>query len=109
MQASDLIGDGYISKDSVSLCCEVLECCPWFEFADLDLGASDAEFDTSSSISYEIADSDADSDSGIEEAFCGLLGRAGVSLRPGQDSSALQPGCECAATPCSCRCSHYAC
>ena len=77
------------------LCCEVLECCPWFEFADLDLGASDGDFDTSSSISYEIAESDADSDGGIEEAFCGLLGRAGVSLKPGQGAGPLHAGCGC--------------
>ena len=92
VQASDLVGDGYISKDSVMLCCEVLECCPWFEFADLDLGASDADFDTSSSISYEIAESDAESEAGIEEAFCGLLGRAGVSLKLGPGAGPLHAG-----------------
>ena len=74
------------------LCCEVLQCCPWFEFADLDLGASDADFDTSSSISYEIAESDAESEAGIEEAFCGLLGCAGVDLRLAPESGQVQPG-----------------
>ena len=91
-QTPGVVGDGSISKDSVMLCCEILECCPWFEFADLDLGASDADFDTSSSISYEIADSDAESEGGIEEAFCGLLGRAGVSLKLGQGAGPLHAG-----------------
>lgn len=92
LQAPELVGDGTIFKDSVMLCCEILECCPWFEFADLDLGASDADFDTSSSISYEIADSDAESESGIEEAFSGLLGRVGVSLKVGQGPGPLHAG-----------------
>lgn len=93
LQTPELVLDGANAKDSIMLCCEVLECCPWFEFADLDLGASDGEFDTSSSISYEIADSDADSEGGIEEAFCGLLGRAGVSLKLGQGTGSLHAGC----------------
>ena len=43
-------------------------------------------------MSYEIAESDAESETGIEEAFCGLLGRAGVSLKLGQGDGPLHAG-----------------
>ena len=37
---------GYLTRDGIVLVVEVLECCPWFEFADLDVYASDDEAGT---------------------------------------------------------------
>ncbi len=32
-----------LCRDGVILACEILDCCPWFEFADLDVYVSDEE------------------------------------------------------------------
>jgi len=32
-----------VSRDGVILACEILDCCPWFEFADLDVYVSDED------------------------------------------------------------------
>lgn len=34
---------GHVHRDGVVLACEVLECCPWFEFADLDVYGNTTE------------------------------------------------------------------
>lgn len=44
---------GYLVKEGLVLCVEVLECCPWFEFADLEKYASDEEAGASLSDSEE--------------------------------------------------------
>ncbi|KAK9829646.1 hypothetical protein WJX72_007078 [[Myrmecia] bisecta] len=88
---------GYLHKESLVLMCEVLECCPWFEFADLEVYASDAEGDGVSTDADDLLDSDG-SEGGMgdeEELFRSLLARAGVQLGQGHswpvmlDSKAL--------------------
>ena len=32
-----------VGRDGVILACEILDCCPWFEFADLDVYVSDED------------------------------------------------------------------
>ena len=32
-----------LCRDGVILACEILDCCPWFEFADLDVYVSDED------------------------------------------------------------------
>ena len=45
MQVSEIMDPeaGHVHRDGVVLACEVLECCPWFEFADLDVYGNTTE------------------------------------------------------------------
>ena len=40
MKASEMVEPdaGLVARDTAVFACEVLECCPWFEFGDVDLG-----------------------------------------------------------------------
>lgn len=31
---------GFLMRDSVVFVCEILDCCPWFEFSDLEVSRS---------------------------------------------------------------------
>ncbi len=58
-------------RDGVVLACEILDCCPWFEFADLDTYVSDEEGDGVSTAPDSAVGTD---DSGLDDASrCGLL------------------------------------
>lgn len=52
---------GYIQRDGLLLACEVVDCQPWFDFADLEVFVSDSEAESLSTDPEEILDSD-DSD-----------------------------------------------
>lgn len=58
-------------RDGVVLACEILDCCPWFEFADLDTYVSDEEGDgvstTPDSAAGDTEDSGLDDDSRCSE------------------------------------------
>lgn len=57
---------GYVQRDGLLLACEVIDCQPWFDFADLEVFASDSEADSLSTSPEELLDSD-DSDGLITE------------------------------------------
>ena len=52
---------GYVQRDGLLLACEVLDCQPWFDFADLEVFASDSEVESLSTDADDLLDS-ADSD-----------------------------------------------
>lgn len=55
----------FCSRDGVVLACEILDCCPWFEFADLDTYVSDEEGDgVSTTPDSCVGDTD---DSGLDD------------------------------------------
>jgi hypothetical protein len=47
-------------RDGIVLACEILDCCPWFEFADLETYVSDDE---------GCASTDADSSLAFDDSF----------------------------------------
>ncbi|XP_078444024.1 TRAF-like family protein [Wolffia australiana] len=94
MKVSDLqeTDGGFLVRDTVVFVCEILDCCPWFEFSDLDALASEDDQDALSTDPDELIDSD-DSEciSGDEEdMFRNLLSRAGFHLTYGDNSSQPQ-------------------
>ncbi|XP_059067225.1 uncharacterized protein LOC131062761 isoform X2 [Cryptomeria japonica] len=93
MKVSDMLeaDAGFLVRDTVVFACEILDCCPWFEFSDLEVLASDDDQDALSTDPDEIIDSD-DSEgiSGDEEdIFRNLLARAGFHLTYGDNPPLL--------------------
>ncbi|EPS70552.1 hypothetical protein M569_04205, partial [Genlisea aurea] len=91
MKISDLLeaDAGFLLRDTVVFVCEILDCCPWFEFSDLEVLASEDDQDALTTDPDELIDSD-DSEclSGEEEdVFRNLLSRAGFHLTYGDNSS----------------------
>ncbi|KAH6792429.1 TRAF-like family protein [Perilla frutescens var. hirtella] len=83
---------GFLLRDTVVFVCEILDCCPWFEFADLEVLASEDDQDALTTDPDELIDSD-DSEglSGDEEdIFRNLLSRAGFHLTYGDNPSQPQ-------------------
>ncbi|KAH9300653.1 hypothetical protein KI387_012236, partial [Taxus chinensis] len=82
---------GFLIRGTVVFVCEILDCCPWFEFSDLEMMVSDDEQDALSTDPDELIDSD-DSE-GIngdeEDMFRSLLARAGFHLTYGDNPSLL--------------------
>ncbi|KAL6534108.1 hypothetical protein OROHE_013941 [Orobanche hederae] len=94
MKVSDMLeaDAGYLLRDTVVFVCEILDCCPWFEFSDLEVLASEDDQDALSTDPDELIDSDDSDDlSGDEEdIFRNLLSRAGFHLTYGDNSSQPQ-------------------
>ncbi|KAJ7566029.1 hypothetical protein O6H91_02G085600 [Diphasiastrum complanatum] len=93
MKVSDMVEPdaGFLVRDTVVFVCEILDCCPWFEFSDLEVLVSDDEQDALSTDPDELLDSD-DSEgiSGDEEdIFRSLLARAGFHLSYGDNPPLL--------------------
>ncbi|CAM6084873.1 unnamed protein product [Calypogeia fissa] len=93
MKVSDMVEPdaGFLVRDTVVFVCEILDCCPWFEFSDLEVLISDDEQDALSTDPDELLDSD-DSEgiSGDEEdIFRSLLARAGFHLSYGDNPPLL--------------------
>ncbi|GBG61401.1 hypothetical protein CBR_g20432 [Chara braunii] len=83
MKVSDMleVDAGFLVRDTVVFICEVLDVCPWFDFADLEVLVSDDEQDALSTDPDEILDTDSEEVSGDEEdIFRSLLERAGFHL-----------------------------
>ncbi|XP_058112078.1 uncharacterized protein LOC131255390 [Magnolia sinica] len=94
MKVSDMLeaDAGFLVRDTVVFVCEVIDCCPWFEFSDLEVLASEDDQDVLSTDPDELIDSD-DSEgiSGDEEdIFRNLLARAGFHLTYGDNPSQPQ-------------------
>lgn len=72
-QVSELLDveRGFLVKDTVIFSCEVLECCPWPEFNDLDVLASDEDHETLSTDGEDILESDENTDSMANSSISG--------------------------------------
>ncbi|KAF7817264.1 ubiquitin carboxyl-terminal hydrolase 7 [Senna tora] len=94
MKVSDILeaDAGFLVRDTVVFVCEILDCCPWFDFSDLEVFASDDDQDALTTDPDELIDSeDSEGISGDEEdIFRNLLSRAGFHLTYGDNSSQPQ-------------------
>ncbi|PIA38502.1 hypothetical protein AQUCO_02700003v1, partial [Aquilegia coerulea] len=94
MKVSDMLeaDAGFLVRDTVVFVCEILDCCPWFEFSDLEVLASEDDQDALSTDPDELIDSeDSEGISGDEEdIFRNLLARAGFHLTYGDNPSQPQ-------------------
>ncbi|KAI9106664.1 hypothetical protein K1719_022192 [Acacia pycnantha] len=94
MKVSDLLeaDAGFLVRDAVVFVCEILDCCPWFEFSDLEVLASEDDQDALTTDPDELIDSeDSEGISGDEEdIFRNLLSRAGFHLTYGDNPSQPQ-------------------
>ncbi|KAK1300758.1 hypothetical protein QJS10_CPB13g00339 [Acorus calamus] len=91
MKVSDMLETdaGFLVRDTVVFVCEIIDCCPWFEFSDLEVLASEDDQDALSTDPDELIDSeDSEGVSGDEEdIFRNLLARAGFHLTYGDNPS----------------------
>ncbi|KAG6485229.1 uncharacterized protein LOC122012707 isoform X1 [Zingiber officinale] len=80
---------GFLVRDTVIFICEITDCCPWFEFSDLEVLASEDEQDALSTDPDDLIESeDSECISGDEEdVFRNLLSRAGFHLTYGDNPS----------------------
>ncbi|KAG1363216.1 Ubiquitin carboxyl-terminal hydrolase 13 [Cocos nucifera] len=94
MKVSDMLESdaGFLVRDTMVFVCEILDCCPWFEFSDLEVLASDDDQDALSTDTDELIESEeSDISSGDEEdMFRNLLSRAGFHLTYGDNPSQPQ-------------------
>ncbi|XP_039117979.1 uncharacterized protein LOC120253823 [Dioscorea cayenensis subsp. rotundata] len=94
MKVSDMLeaDAGFLVRDTVVFICEIIDCCPWFEFSDLEVLASEDDQDALSTDPDELVDSeDSEGISGDEEdMFRNLLSRAGFHLTYGDNPSQPQ-------------------
>ncbi|CAL0305721.1 unnamed protein product [Lupinus luteus] len=94
MKVSDMLEAdvGFLVRDTVVFVCEILDCCPWFEFSDLEVLASEDDQDALTTDPDELIDSEeSEGISGDEEdMFRNLLSRAGFHLTYGDDPSQPQ-------------------
>ncbi|EEF46940.1 conserved hypothetical protein [Ricinus communis] len=94
MKVSDMLeaDAGFLVRDTVVFVCEILDCCPWFEFSDLEVLASEDDQDALTTDPDELIDSeDSEGISGDEEdIFRNLLSRAGFHLTYGDNPSQPQ-------------------
>ncbi|CAO2039635.1 unnamed protein product [Urochloa humidicola] len=94
MKISDMLDTdaGFLVRDTVIFTCEIIDCCPWFDFSDLEVWASDDDQDELSTDPDELIDSEDSGDmSGDEEdMFRNLLSRAGFSLTYGDNHTQPQ-------------------
>lgn len=94
MKVSDILDTeaGFLVRDTVVFVCEIIDCCPWFDFSDLEVFASDDDQDELSTDPDELIESeDSDDMSGDEEdMFRNLLSRAGFSLTYGDNNTQPQ-------------------
>ncbi|AES73609.2 putative ubiquitinyl hydrolase 1 [Medicago truncatula] len=94
MKVSDMLeaDAGFLLRDTVVFVCEILDCCPWFDFSDLEVFASEDDQDALTTDPDELIDSEgSEGISGDEEdIFRNLLSRAGFHLTYGDNPSQPQ-------------------
>ncbi|CAE6008488.1 unnamed protein product [Arabidopsis arenosa] len=89
MKVSDMLeaDAGFLVHDTVVFVCQILDCCPWFEFSDLMVLASDDDqADALTTNPSEIIGSEESE----EDTFQYFLSRAGINLALGENPSQLQ-------------------
>ncbi|XP_074592183.1 uncharacterized protein LOC141847974 [Curcuma longa] len=91
MKVSDLLESdaGFLVRDTMVFICEILDCCPWFDFSDLEVLASEDEQDALSTEPDDLIESeDSECINGDEEdLFRNLLSQAGVHVTYGDNPS----------------------
>ncbi|XP_009588720.1 uncharacterized protein [Nicotiana tomentosiformis] len=93
MKVSDMMESdaGFLVRDTVVFVCEILDCCPWFDFADLEVLASEDDQDALTTDPDELIDSeDSEGISDEEDIFRNLLSGAGFHLTYGDNPSQPQ-------------------
>ncbi|CAN6232444.1 unnamed protein product [Urochloa humidicola] len=94
MKIADMLDTdaGFLVRDTVIFTCEIIDCCPWFDFSDLEVWASDDDQDELSTDPDELIDSEdsGDMSGGEEDMFRNLLSRAGFSLTYGDNHTQPQ-------------------
>ncbi|XP_050220361.1 uncharacterized protein LOC126670630 [Mercurialis annua] len=93
MKVSDMLeaDAGFLVRDTVVFVCEILDCCPWFDFADLEVFASEDDQELTTDPDELIDSEDSEGISGDEEdIFRNLLSRAGFHLTYGDNPSQPQ-------------------
>ncbi|KAK4367290.1 hypothetical protein RND71_015170 [Anisodus tanguticus] len=93
MKVSDMLESdaGFLVRDTVVFVCEILDCCPWFDFADLEVLASEDDQDALTTDPDELIDSeDSEGISDEEYIFRNLLSGAGFHLTYGDNPSQPQ-------------------
>ncbi|XP_019230325.1 PREDICTED: uncharacterized protein LOC109211257 isoform X2 [Nicotiana attenuata] len=93
MKVSDMLESdaGFLVRDTVVFVCEILDCCPWFDFADLEVLASEDDQDALTTDPDELIDSeDSEGISDEEDIFRNLLSGAGFHLTYGDNPSQPQ-------------------
>ncbi|KAE8663425.1 FAR1-related sequence 6 isoform 1 [Hibiscus syriacus] len=94
MKVSDMLeaDAGFLVRDTVVFVCEILDCCPWFEFSDLEVLASEDDQDALTTDPDELIDSeDSEGISGDEDdVFRNLLSQAGFHITYGDNPSQPQ-------------------
>ncbi|PKA57938.1 Ubiquitin carboxyl-terminal hydrolase 13 [Apostasia shenzhenica] len=91
MKVSDMLESdaGFLVRDTVIFVCEIIDFCPWFEFSDLEVLASEDDQDALSTDPDELIESeDSEGISGDEEdMFANFLSQAGLHLTYGDNPS----------------------
>ncbi|KAK4718059.1 hypothetical protein R3W88_016397 [Solanum pinnatisectum] len=93
MKIADMLESdaGFLVRDTVVFVCEILDCCPWFDFADLEVLASEDDQDALTTDPDELIDSeDSEGISDEEDIFRNLLSGAGFHLTYGDNPSQPQ-------------------
>ncbi|CAN8284245.1 unnamed protein product [Cochlearia groenlandica] len=94
MKVTDMLeaDAGFLVRDTVVFVCEILDCCPWFEFSDLEVLASDDDQDALTTDPDENIDSEESEDisEGEEDTFRDFLSQAGFHLTFGENHSQPQ-------------------
>ncbi|KAK6786300.1 hypothetical protein RDI58_014825 [Solanum bulbocastanum] len=93
MKITDMLESdaGFLVRDTVVFVCEILDCCPWFDFADLEVLASEDDQDALTTDPDELIDSeDSEGISDEEDIFRNLLSGAGFHLTYGDNPSQPQ-------------------
>ncbi|KAG8060322.1 hypothetical protein GUJ93_ZPchr0002g26382 [Zizania palustris] len=94
MKVSDLLDTdaGFLVRDTVIFVCEIIDCCPWFDFSDLEVLASDDDQDELSTDPDDFIESDDSVDISLseEDMIRNLLSRVGFSLTYGENHTQPQ-------------------
>ncbi|KAK8936233.1 hypothetical protein KSP39_PZI013482 [Platanthera zijinensis] len=94
MKVSDMLESdvGFLVRDTVVFVCEIIDFCPWFEFSDLEVFASEDDQDALSTDPDELIESEDSEGISIDEddMFMNFLSQAGFHLTYGVNQSQPQ-------------------
>lgn len=94
MRVSDMLEPdvGFLVRDTVVFVCEIIDFCPWFEFSDLEVLASEDDQDALSTDPDELIESEDSEGISVDEddMFRNFLSQAGFHLTYGANASQPQ-------------------
>ncbi|KAG0473404.1 hypothetical protein HPP92_014759 [Vanilla planifolia] len=94
MKVSDMLESdaGFLVRDTVVFVCEIIDFCPWFEFSDLEVLASEDDQDALSTDPDELIESEDSEGISVddEDVFRNFLSQAGFHLTYGDNPSQPQ-------------------